>query len=201
MSKQTKQILTLLLLIVLSAISYRINRLPTVTVVAAMKAKAAKATQAENLLSIRFHRVRAQMDGLYHYRIKPPPFDPKGNPFRLPASMMDENLDTDVAAANTVKAKGPVIETAAPVPEAPAESGDLLLKHAIETIHMGGVVAFNDTTELNVNGELKKEGDVFTVTVKNRLVLLRIKHLTSSFVVLALDDPAAGNAEARVRLN
>jgi hypothetical protein len=198
MNKQAKQVLTLVVLLVLWGISWRVNRLPTVTVVAEMKAKAAKATQADNLLSMRFHRVRAQMDGLYHYRIKPPVFDTKANPFRLPSYMMEDTIETDIPAS---KSKGPLVEAAAPVPEAPAESGDLLLKHAIDTIHMGGVVTFGDATEININGELKKEGDVFTVTVKSRLVLLRIRHLTTSYVVLALDDPAAGNAEARVRLN
>jgi hypothetical protein len=197
-NKQTKQILTLVLLLVLWGISWRVNRIPTVTVVAAMKAKAAKATQAENLLANRFHRVRAQMDGLYHYRLKPMPFDPKGNPFRLPSSMAEEVIETDVPAS---KVKNPVIEVAAPTPEAPAESGDVLLKHAIDMIHMGGVVTFNESTRINVNGDLKREGDVFTVTVKGRLVLLRIKHLTTGYIILALDDPAAGNAEARVRLN
>jgi hypothetical protein len=198
MNKQTKQILTLLLLLVLWGISWRINRIPTVTVVAAMKAKAAKATQAENLLANRFHRVRAQMDSLYHYRIKPVPFESKVNPFRLPSSMMAEAIDTEVPAS---KAKGPVVEVAAPTPEAPAESGDVLLRHAIDMIHMGGVVTFNESTRINVNGDLKREGDVFTVTVKGRLVLLRIKRLTTGYIILALDDPAAGNAEARVRLN
>ncbi|HZZ19196.1 MAG TPA: hypothetical protein VFE25_07505 [Opitutaceae bacterium] len=199
MNKQTKQVLALVFLMIAWGISWRVNRIPTVTVVAAMKAKAAKATQAENLLSMRFHRLRAQMDGLYHYRIKPVAFDSKGNPFRLPASMMEESLETDTSASKATK--GPVVETAAPMPEAPAESGDVLLKHAIETIHMGGVVTMHDTTEITVNGELRKEGDVFTVMVKGKLVLLKIKHLTTSYVVLALDDPAAGNAEARVRLN
>jgi hypothetical protein len=199
MNKQTKQVLSLVFLLIAWGISWRVNRLPTVTVVAAMKAKAAKATQAENLLSMRFHRLRAQMDGLYHYKIKPVAFDSKGNPFRLPPSMMEESLETDVAA--TKAPKGPVVEAAPPMPEAPAESGDLLLKHAIEMIHMGGVVTMRDTVEITINGELKKEADVFTVTVRGKLVLLKIKHLTAGYVVIALDDPAAGNAEARVRLN
>jgi hypothetical protein len=147
---------------------------------------------------MRFHRLRGQMDGLYHYRIKPVPFDSRDNPFRLPAFMEEATVDKE---APTTLAKGPVIEAGPPTPEAPAESGETLLKHAIELMRLGGVVTMNNNSQLNVNGELRKEGDVFTVTVKGKLVLIKIKHLTTSYAVLALDDPAAGSAEARVRLN
>lgn len=197
MNKQTKQLAALVLLCVLWAVSWRINRLPP-AMPAAIKAKAAKAAQQDNLLKMRFHKVRAEMDGLYHYRIKPPPFDASGNPFRIPQFMADEAAAKLEPVNNNSRA--PVVEQA-PVVDAPAESGEALLRHAIEATRIGGVVSLGDKVEVSVNGELHQEGDVFTVTVKAKLVLLRIKQLTKAFVVLALDDPSAGSAEARVRLN
>jgi hypothetical protein len=196
MNKQAKQMLALVALLIAWAISWRLNRIPTAPP-SAIKTKAAKAAQQDSLLKMRFHRVRAQMDGLYHYRIKPAPFDTKDNPFRIPAFMAQAAAAREEAAN---PAKPTTVDVIAPV-EGPPESGDILLKHAIEALQMGGVVTMNDTTRLNVNGELHKQGDVFTATVKGKLVLLRIRRLTTSFVVLALDDPSAGNAEARVRLN
>jgi hypothetical protein len=195
MSKQTKQMLALAFLLVAWAISWRVNRIPALTP-AAIKAKAAKVVQQDSLLKSRFHRVRAEMDGLYHYRVKPVPFDPRGNPFRIPGFMTEA---ADAKAEAAIPVKGPVIEVAPA--EGPSESGEVLLKHAIELIRLGGVVTLGDVSEVNVNGELHKENEVFTVTVKNKLVLLRVKKLTTTYVILALDDPAAGNAEARVRLN
>jgi hypothetical protein len=85
-------------------------------------------------------------------------------------------------------------------PNAPPEFGEGLLAHAFALTRLGGVVTMNDTTQLTVNGELKKENDVFTTKVQGRLVLIRIKKLTTSVVTLALDDPAAGIAEMKVRL-
>jgi hypothetical protein len=91
--------------------------------------------------------------------------------------------------------------TAAPLaPSAPDEFGDTLLAHAVALIHIAGVVVMNDTTQLNVDGQLHKQGDVFTVKIRSRLVLIRIKNLSTTFVTLALDDPDAGTAETRVRL-
>ena len=58
----------------------------------------------------------------------------------------------------------------------------------------------DDTTQLTVNGELKKQNDVFTTKVQGRLVLIRIKQLTTSVATVALDDPAAGIAEMKIRL-
>jgi hypothetical protein len=197
MNKQAKQISALVLLCVLWAVSWRINRLPT-AVTAAIKAKAARAAQQDSLLQMRFHKVRAEMDGLYHYRIKPTVFDPSGNPFRIPQFMLDEEAAKLEPVNNNSKA---VAIEQAPVIDAPAETGELLLRHAMEATRIGGVVSLGDRVEVNVNGELHQEGDVFTVPVKAKLVLLRIKQLTTAFVILALDDPAAGSAETRIRLN
>jgi hypothetical protein len=196
MNKQAKQMLALVSLLILWAISWHFNKLPTPPP-SVIQTKAAKAAQQDSLLKMRFHKVRAQMDSLYHYRIKPAPFDTKDNPFRIPAFMAQAAAAKDDAVNPT---KSTAVDVAPPV-EGPPESGEILLKHAIDATQMGGVVTMNGTTRINVNGELHKQGDVFTATVKGKLVLLRVKRLTSDFVVLALDDPSAGNAEARVRLN
>jgi hypothetical protein len=196
MNKQAKQMLALGLLLVLWAVSWRVNRIPTAAP-SAIKTKAAKVSLQDSLLMTRFHRVRAQMDGLYHYRMKPPPFDAKANPFRIPGFMQEAAV---AKADDANPTKSAAVEVVAPV-AGPPESGDLLLKHAIEATRLGGVMTMNDVIQVNVNGELHKQGEVFTATVKGKLVLLRIKRVTTDFVVLALDDPSAGTAEARVRLN
>jgi hypothetical protein len=195
MNKQAKQMLVLGVLLIVWAISWRLTRIPTPPP-SVIKTTAAKSAQQDSLLKMRFHKVRAQMDGLYHYRIKPAPFDAKANPFRIPAAMAQAAAAKEDAASPV---KSTAVDVIAPV-EGPPESGEILLKHAIDALQMGGVVTMNTTTLLNVNGDLHKQGDVFTSTVKGKLVLLRIKRLTTNFVVLALDDPSAGNAEARVRL-
>jgi hypothetical protein len=197
MTKQTKNLIALGVLVVLTGISYQINiASKRTTATAAIKAlAAAKAVQQESPLMARFHRVRAEMDGLYHYRTKPVPFDTTDNPFRIP-----EGVDfSDEKAPPVSPSKKPAADAPA-APNAPPEFGDGLLTHAIALTRLGGVVTMNDTTQLTVNGELHKQGDVFTVKVQNRLVLIRIKLLTTAFVTLALDDPASGTAELRVRL-
>jgi hypothetical protein len=134
------------------------------------------------------------MDGLYHYRIKPTPFDASSNPFRLsPAMGVATAPPEPVAAAKST-------EEPEQAKTAPDEFGQALLSHAIAEARLGGVVVMNDTTQLTVDGQLHKEGEVFTVKVRSRLVLIRIKHLSTTFVTLALDDPEAGTAEIRLRL-
>jgi hypothetical protein len=202
---QSRQLVILLVLLVLWVLSAYYNHLKATpeVVVAAQAAKAAHAAQAENMLTTRFHRIRAEMDGLYHYRLKPMPFNPEGNPFRLPLSMTTEDASPTAdapAPADPAPVRTPTID-AAPVASVPAESGSLLLRHAVEASRIGGVVTLGDTSELNINGELHKEGELFTSRVNTRLVLLRIKKLTTTFAILALGDPAAGNAEMRVKLN
>jgi hypothetical protein len=194
MSKQTKNLIALALLTVLTAISYHINIASRATKIAAVKAAAAaKAVQLDSPLQARFRRVRSEMDGLYHYRLKPAPLDANESPFRIPAGL---NFSGDKPPPVTAKG-APDAPVAA---NAPPEFGESLLTHAISLTRFGGVVTMNDTTQLTVNGELHKQGDVFTVKIQNRLVLIRIKQLSTSFVTLALDDPASGTAEMRVRL-
>jgi hypothetical protein len=193
MTKQTKNLIALGVLIVLTAISYRINRIAPPPR-SAIKALAAKAQQQDSPLKARFHRVRAEMDGLYHYRLKPIPFDASANPFRLTPGM------AAAAAAPPTPAAGSKTPEPAPQNANPDEFGDTLLAHAIALARLGGVVVMNDTTQLTVDGQLHKQGDVFTVKVRSRLVLIRIKKLTTTSVTLALDDPESGNAETTIRL-
>jgi hypothetical protein len=198
MTKQTKNLIALGVLVVLTGVSYEINIASkrTTTTTAAIKAlAAAKAAQTESPLMARFHRVRAEMDGLYHYRAKPVPFDIADNPFRIPAGIDFSGEKAPPASSS----KNPAAEAPA-APNAPPEFGEPLLTHAIALTRLGGVVTMNDTTQLTVNGELHKQGDVFTIKVQNRLVLIRIKLLTTSSVTLALDDPASGTAEMKLRL-
>jgi hypothetical protein len=193
MTKQTKNLIALGILIVATGISYRYNRIVAPTP-AANKILAAKAAQQDNPLKARFRRVRAEMDGLYHYRIKPVPFDASGNPFRLGPGMGLPEAPQPPAPGS--KSAGDQSQTGS----APEEFGEALLGHAVAVTRIGGVVVMNDTTQLNVDGQLHKEGDVFTVKVRSRLVLIRIKNLSTTFVTLALDDPEAGQAEMKVRL-
>lgn len=196
MNKQTKQLIVLGVLVVILAISYRVNQLQPMPP-SAIKATAAKAAQQDNLLRTRFHRVRAEMDGLYHYRIKPAPFNPTGNPFRITRVMAIQDTER-LPIATVQSSKMPAADTQ---PEsAIAETGDVLLAHAIAGMRFGGVVTMNDTVQLTVNGELHKAGDVFTTKVQHRNVLIRIKFLSTFFATLALDDPDAGTAEMRIRL-
>ena len=190
MTKQTKNLIALGVLIVLTAISYRINRIAPAAP-SAMKVLAARAAQQDSPLKARFHRVRAEMDGLYHYRIKPTPFDASVNPFRLTAGM---GLTSPVAAPTGKSMAEPASNSNQ------EEFGDALLAHAVAITRLGGVVVMNDTTQLTVDGQLHKQGDVFAVRIRSRLVLIRIKNLSTTFVTLALDDPEAGVAEMRVRL-
>lgn len=191
MTKQTKNLIALGVLIVLTAISYRINRISTAPP-SAIKTLAAKSTMQDNPLQARFHRVRAEMDGLYHYRIKPIPFDGSYNPFLLTPGMRVSVAPPEAASGSKSSAEE------APAP--PDEFGEALLAHAVSLTRLGGVVVMNDTTQLTVDGQLHKQGDVFTVRVKSKLVLIRIKSLSTTFVTLALDDPDSGSAEIKVRL-
>jgi hypothetical protein len=190
MSKQTKNLIALVVLIIATGVSYRYNRL--VVPSAAKATAAAKAAQADNPLKTRFRRVRAEMDGLYHYRIKPVPLDTSSNPFRLSGMGI-----AAAAPAPTVGTK-PAAGTAAD--SGSQEFGDALLTHALSQTKIGGVVVMNDVTQLTIDGQLHKSGDVFTVKVQSRLVLIRIKNLSSTFVTFSLDDPEAGSAEMKVRL-
>jgi hypothetical protein len=199
MKSQRNQLIILGALVVIWAVSWRLtiskNASPPPPPPATT---AAKAAAQDSLLKIRFRKVRSEMDGLYHYRIKPAPFDAHWNPFRMPALMLASSAEKPQAAtADSSKSKpGDPSQQAPAVPEV----GEALLSHAIAGLRIGGVVTMDNTTQLTVDGQLHKEGDVFTTKVHGRLVLIRIKLLSTSSATLALDDPAAGTAETKVRL-
>jgi hypothetical protein len=195
MTKQTKNLIALGVLVVLTGISYRINIASKATHEAIKALAAAKAAQQDTPLKARFRKIRAEMDGLYHYRTKPTPFDVTENPFRIPPGMeYSDGGKPPPPVASKSQAEAPLPVNAAP------EFGQGLLAHALALTHLGGVVTMNDSTQLNVNGELHKEGDVFTVKVQGRLVLIRIMNLTTATVTLALDDPTSGEAQIKIRL-
>lgn len=193
MTKQTKNLIALGVLVVVTGISYWINIASQPTPSAIKALTEAKVALQDNPLKTRFRRVRAEMDGLYHYRIKPIPFDTSGNLFRIPPGM-------EISDGSKAPLLSKLTPEAPQAINAPPEFGEGLLAHVIAITRIGGVVTMNDMTQLNVNGELHKEGDVFTVKVQSRLVLIRIKSLTTSFVTFALDDPSSGQAEMKVRL-
>jgi hypothetical protein len=176
MKKQYKQLITLFVLCVLWAISAHYNKLPPPPP-SVIKTKAAKSV-GDTVLMARFHRIRSKMDALYHYRIKPVPFDPSSDPFRI------------------LKAKSDAGPRAGPAPG----SAEGILRQALANMRIGGVMTMNGTIQLTVDGQLHKEGDVFAVKVLGKLVLIKVKSLSDYAATLALEGSDAGAAEIRVRL-
>jgi hypothetical protein len=185
MKKQIKQIIALVALCILWAISAHYNKLapPPPSIITT---KAAKVVGGDTQLMARFHRVRARMDALYHHRLKPVPFDASANPFRLANAVKTQ--------ANTVDMKAPITGLMPPGYAA------TLLNEAIAEVSIGGVMTMGGVTQLTVNGQLHRQGDVFTSTVIDKLVLIKIKSLSTYAVTLALEGSAAGYAEIKVRL-
>lgn len=179
MKKQQKQLVALALLCAAWAISAHINKLPPPPP-SVIKTKATKST-GDTILMARFHRIRAKMDVLYHYRTKPAPFDPSGDPFRI--------VSVRNVASNTSGPKNLSVGSA-----------ERLLKQAIAESQIGGVVTMDGTTQLIVDGKLHREGDVFAAKVLGRLVLIRISSLSIYTVTLDLEGSSAGKAELKVRL-
>jgi hypothetical protein len=197
MKSQRNQLIILVALIIIWAISWHLtmNRNKPPPPPSPPPTQAVRVAAQDSLLKVRFRKVRSEMDSLYHYRIKPAPFDPQWNPFRMPAIMLAAPVEkTPSSAVDRSKT------TEQPQQPSVPEVGEALLAHAIAGLKIGGVVTLGDTTQLTVDAQLHKEGDVFTTKVQGRLVLIRIKLLTTSSVTLALDDPNQGTAERRVRL-
>ena len=199
MKSQRNQLIVLGALIVIWAVSWRLTAVRNAAPKPPPPATpAVRAAAQDSLLKIRFRKVRSEMDGLYHYRIKPAPFDAHWNPFRMPALMLVSSAEkTQAATADNSKLKP---SDQSQQSQAAPEVGEALLSHAIAGLRIGGVVTRDNTTQLTVDGQLHKEGDAFTTKVHGRPVLIRIKHLSTASVTLALDDPDTGSAEARVRL-
>lgn len=201
MNKQRTQLIALAVLVVGWAVYWHffIKVGPAPTPVA--KAPSAKVSQSETLLRSRFHRVRAEIDALYHYRLKPAPFDARSNPFRLPAGM-EQAESGQPSVASATKTSSSASETAPLTPD----SAQSLLKLAVAHMKIGGVVTLNGITELTVDGQLHREGDVFSTKIQSakgpaRSVIILIRHLSVSSVTLAIGDSEAGGGELRVRLN
>ena len=179
MKKQYKQVVALVVLCILWAISAHYNKLPPPPP-SVIKTKASKSA-GDTVLMERFHRVHAKMDVLYGHRIKPAPFDPSGNPFKvLGAKYVPE---TNVAKVLPV-----------------GSGAESILKQAIAAVRIGGVVTMDGVTQLTVDGQLHKEGDVFAARVLTKLVLVKVKALSTDTATLALEGSSAGYAEIRVRL-
>jgi hypothetical protein len=75
-----------------------------------------------------------------------------------------------------------------------------ILKQAVAAVRIGGVVTMDGVTQLTVDGQLHKEGDVFAARVLTRLVLVKVKSLSTDTATLSLEGSSAGFAEIRVRL-
>jgi hypothetical protein len=185
MKKQAKQVTALVVLCILWAISAHYNKVapPPPSIIAT---KAAKTVGGDTQLMARFHRVRGRMDALYHYRIKPVAFDTTANPFRLAGAVKTESKMTDM--------KAPITGLM------PPGYASTLLNEAVSEVRIGGVMTMGGVTQLTVNGQLHREGDVFTSTVHDKLVLIKIKSLSTYAATLALEGSAAGKAEIKVRL-
>jgi hypothetical protein len=179
MKKQYKQIVALALLCVAWAISAHYNKQPPPPP-SVIKTKAAKSA-GDTVLMARFHRIRSKMDALYHYRIKPVPFDPSGDPFRIIAA---KSVASNVGGSKDLASGSP----------------ERLLSQALAASQIGGVVTMDGVTQLIVDGRLHREGDVFAAKVLNKLVLIKIRSLSTYTVTLALEGSSAGKAEVKVRL-
>jgi hypothetical protein len=181
MKKQQKQLVALVVLCIAWVVSAHYNKLPPPPP-SVIKTKAAKSA-GDTVLMARFHRVRAKMDSLYHYRIKAAPFDPSGNPFRVVASR------SSAPGPGGSRDTGPALGSA-----------EHILNEALSAVSIGGVVTMDGITQLIVDGRLHREGDVFAAKVLKRLVLIKIRTLTTYTVTLDLEGSSAGKAEVKVRL-
>lgn len=197
MKKQRGQVIALVLLLVIWAVLWHFFIKVRPAPAAVAKQAAAKTAQAESLLKSRFHRVRTEMDALYHYRIKPIPFDAHWNPFRIPGVPDEAPADSSAPRVTAMD----VSQLGIP----PPDFAQSVLKSAIVSVRIGGVVTMHGTIELTVDTQLHKEGDVFTVRIQTsktefKPVRIRIKSLTEAAVVFALADSDAGSAELRIGL-
>jgi hypothetical protein len=197
MSKQNKNLIALAVLVIATLISWRYNRIPAQPH-SVIKTMAAKAVQQDNPLKARFRKIRLEMDALYHYRSKPAAFIADPSPFRLPPGM--ETSEMAKGPAFPSGGQGDKAVQVVPTENVALEAGDALLSHAISLMHIGGMITMNSVSQIAINGQLRKQGDVFTVRVQTRLVLIKVRALAPGTMTLALDDPDAGTASARLKL-
>jgi hypothetical protein len=200
MKKQSNQVIALVVLVIGWALYWHFFiKVPHAVVVA--KTPSVKVAKADSLLQIRLRKVRAEMDSLYHYRINPAAFDSQWNPFRIPKGMEGS---ADLGSAAPDLATKAASTDSAQAGQAP-DYAEKLLKSAIASMRIGGVVTLNGTTQLTVDGQLHKDGDEFTAKVPTskgqlKFVLIKIRLLSTSSVTLVLESEGGG-AEVRVRLN
>jgi hypothetical protein len=200
MKKQSNQVIALVVLVIGWALYWHFFiKVPHVVVVATTHS--VKVAKADSLLQIRLRKVRSEMDSLYHYRINPAPFDSQWNPFRIPKGM-EGSADLGSAAPDLATRAAPT--DSAQTGQAP-DYAEKLLKSAIASMRIGGVVTLNGTTQLTVDGQLHRDGDEFTAKVPTskgqlKFVLIKIRLLSTSSVTLVLESEGGG-AEIRVRLN
>ena len=193
--QQRNQVIALVALLVIWAALWHFVIKPRPPPQPAGKAAPSKSVVTESPLKTRFRRVRAEMDAMYHYRIKPVPFNAHWNPFRIPGV-------SDAPLGNSLASKA---SDASPLGTPPADIAETLLKSAVNAVRIGGVVTRNGTVQLIADGQLHKEGDVFMVRVavsksQTQSVAIRIEQLSEAVATFVLDDPNAGNAEVKVRL-
>jgi len=203
MKKQSTQVIALVGLLVAWAVLWQLFVKNPRTVAVPPKQAAVKSAPTESLLVQRFHRVEAEMDALYRDRTKAPPVAPQFNPFRIPAGMEMLSESESPGARRSTKTAQADAESIGPVtPDIAAN----VLKNAIANLRFGGVVTLNGAIKVTIDGQIHKEGDVFSTRLPNskgqpRTVILIIRHLSAASATIALAEPEAGGAEIRVRLN
>ena len=75
MKSQRNQIIILVALIIIWAVSWHMTMNRNKPPPPPPPTQAVRVAAQDSLLKIRFRKVRSEMDSLYHYRIKPAPFD------------------------------------------------------------------------------------------------------------------------------
>lgn len=144
MKKQSTQLIALVGLVVIWAVLWKMFvGVPHIATVAVAKPVSTKTTQSDTLLRARFRRVRAEMDALYHYRLKPVPFDGQWNIFRVPTGV---DLSGDSVAQSSLAVSKSSASDAAGASNAP-DYAQKLLKTAVSNMKIGGVVTLNGVTE------------------------------------------------------
>jgi hypothetical protein len=207
MKKQSSQIAALAILVVLWAVLWW--KFIKVQPEAQAQAKqAAKANLADTPLHARFRKIRAEMDALYHYRAKPAAFDVAGNPFRVPVGVEMSADEEGSGTPGPAKSANVEAAQAAPIQElVTPDTAEAMLKAAVGALRIGGVVVRNGTTQFTIDGQLHREGDIFTAKVPAngkgpvRSIIVRIKRLTTDSVTIGMEEAGGHGAEIRVRLN
>jgi len=131
----------------------------------------------------RFKQTHAHIEALFQNRrtsAKAP--DPRQNPFRTAGELLPSVVQAPVSPGENA-------------PPAPAPSSDEdLLRQAVATLKVGGIVLIDGRAQLTINKDTYKEGDILTARVQAVPVYLRIRQITSNSIVFVLN-----NAELTLR--